>query len=107
MSDATWNDWLASRVYFLANWAKEPMKDARKIAAAEMKLIRPKKVKTRALFKNPITGTWTRRVDKSGKFMELEADPKPFKGVRRSKSTEVMERTTERYSDLMKRLAKR
>ena len=63
-------------------------------------------VKGRSQIKNTLTGTWTRRDDKSGKFMDVKADPKPFKGVRRSKSTEVMERTTERFSDLMKRLAK-
>ncbi len=64
-------------------------------------------VKGRSQIKNPLSGTWTKRDDKTGKFMDVKADPKPFKGVRRSKSTEVMERTTERFSDLMKRLAKR
>jgi hypothetical protein len=37
--------------------------------------------------KNPITGTWTKRDDKSGKFMDVKADPKPFKGVRRERRT--------------------
>ncbi len=42
-------------------------------------------VKTRSQIKNPITGTWTKRDDKSGKFMDVKADPKPFKGVRKKK----------------------
>ena len=32
-------------------------------------------VKTRSQVKNPITGTWTKRDDKSGKFMDVKADP--------------------------------
>ena len=36
-------------------------------------------VKTRSQIKNPITGTWTKRDDKSGKFVDVKADPKPFK----------------------------
>jgi hypothetical protein len=42
-------------------------------------------VKARSQIKNPITGTWTKRDDKSGKFMDVKADPKPFKGVRKEK----------------------
>jgi hypothetical protein len=42
-------------------------------------------VKTRSQVKNPITGTWTKRDDSSGKFMDVKADPKPFKGVRKTK----------------------
>lgn len=61
-------------------------------------------VKGRSQSKSPLTGTWTRRDDKTGKFTDVKA---ASKGVRKSKSTEVMERTTERFSDLMKRLAKR
>jgi hypothetical protein len=41
-------------------------------------------IKTRSI-KNPITGTWTKRDDKSGKFMDVKADAKPFKGVRKEK----------------------
>jgi hypothetical protein len=41
-------------------------------------------VRARSQLKNPITGTWTKRDDKSGKFMDVKADPKPFKGVRRA-----------------------
>lgn len=44
-----------------------------------------KKVKVRSVIKNPITGSWTKRDDKSGKFMDVKADPKPFKGVRKDK----------------------
>jgi hypothetical protein len=42
-------------------------------------------VKARSQIKNPVTGTWTKRDDKSGKFMDVKADPKPFKGVRKEK----------------------
>jgi hypothetical protein len=44
-------------------------------------------VKTRSQIKNPVTGTWTKRDDKSGKFMDVKADPKPFKGVRKARGT--------------------
>jgi hypothetical protein len=64
-------------------------------------------VKTRSQIKNPLTGTWTKRDEKSGKFMDVKADAKPFKGVRKSGSTRSMERTAERFSDAMKRLARR
>ena len=43
-------------------------------------------VKTRSQIKNPITGTWTKRDAGSGKFMDVKADPKPFKGVRKPKT---------------------
>jgi hypothetical protein len=42
-------------------------------------------VKARSQTKNVITGTWTKRDNKSGKFMDVKADPKPFKGVRKAK----------------------
>jgi hypothetical protein len=42
-------------------------------------------VKGRSQLKNPITGTWTKRDEKSGKFMDVKADPKPFKGVRKTR----------------------
>ena len=65
-------------------------------------------VKTRSQTPNPITGTWTKRDDESGKFMDVKADPKPFKGVRKSnKSARSMERSAGRFSEAMKRLAKR
>ena len=64
-------------------------------------------VKSRSQIKNPVTGTWTKRDDKTGKFMDVKSDLKPFKGVRKDKSTEVMERTVERFADAMKSLAKR
>lgn len=41
-------------------------------------------VKHRSQIKNPITGTWTKRDDTTGKFMDVKADPKPFKGVRKT-----------------------
>jgi hypothetical protein len=43
-------------------------------------------VKSRSQIKNPITGTWTKRDDKSGKFMDVKVDPKPFRGVRKEKA---------------------
>jgi hypothetical protein len=64
-------------------------------------------VKSRSQIKNPVTGTWTKRDDKTGKFMDVKSDLKPSKGVRKDKSTEVMERTVERFADAMKSLAKR
>jgi hypothetical protein len=42
-------------------------------------------VKTRSQIKNPLTGTWTKRDDKTGRFTDVKVDPKPFKGVRKSK----------------------
>ena len=42
-------------------------------------------VKKRSQIKNKLTGTWTKRDNKSGKFMDVKADPKPFKGVRKPK----------------------
>lgn len=42
-------------------------------------------VKRRSQIKNKLTGTWTKRDEKSGKFMDVKADPKPFKGVRKPK----------------------
>ena len=39
-------------------------------------------VKTRSQVK---TGKWTKRDDKSGKFMDQKADSKPFRGVRKEK----------------------
>ena len=42
-------------------------------------------VKTRSQTPNAITGTWSKRDNKSGKFMDVKADAKPFKGVRKPK----------------------
>ena len=42
-------------------------------------------VKSRSQIKNPLTGTWTKRDNKTGKFRDVKADPKPFKGVRKTK----------------------
>lgn len=42
-------------------------------------------VKERSQVKNPITGTWTKRDDATGKFMDVKANAKPFKGVRKEK----------------------
>ena len=42
-------------------------------------------VRQRSQFKNPATGTYTKRDTKTGRFMNNKADDKPFKGVRREK----------------------
>jgi hypothetical protein len=42
-------------------------------------------VKPRSQVHNTITGTWTKRDDKSGLFVDVKANPKPFKGVRKEK----------------------
>jgi hypothetical protein len=41
-------------------------------------------VKGRSQIPNELTGTWTKRDNKTGKFMDVKADPKPFKGVRKT-----------------------
>ena len=43
-------------------------------------------VKSRSQIKNVITGTWTKRDEKSGKFLDVKEDKKPFKGVRKKAS---------------------
>lgn len=42
-------------------------------------------VKSRTQFKNPATGTFTKRDAATGRFMDNKADAKPFKGVRKEK----------------------
>ena len=63
--------------------------------------------KGRSQIKNPLTGTWTKRDGRTGRFMDVEDDTKPFKGAKRDTSSRSMQRTADRYSDVMKRLAKR
>lgn len=41
-------------------------------------------VKARSQIENKLTGTWTKRDNKTGKFMDVKANPKPFKGVRKT-----------------------
>lgn len=43
-------------------------------------------VKSRSQIKNKLTGTWTKRDDKTGKFLDVKDDKKPFKGVRKKTS---------------------
>jgi hypothetical protein len=65
-------------------------------------------VKGRSQIKNPITGTWTKRDDKSGQFMDLKADAKPFKGVRKEGgSAKELRDSARRFSGALKRLADR
>lgn len=40
-------------------------------------------VKKRSQIKNKLTGTWTKRDDDTGKFLDVKDDAKPFKGVRK------------------------
>jgi hypothetical protein len=40
-------------------------------------------VKKRSQIPNKLTGTWTKRDDSTGKFMDVKEDSKPFKGVRK------------------------
>ena len=42
-------------------------------------------VKARSQALNTKTGKWTKRDDKSGKFLDQKADKKPFKGVRKER----------------------
>jgi hypothetical protein len=58
--------------------------------------IRRGAVKPRSQIKNEITGTWTKRDDKSGKFLDVKADPKPFNGVRKEKTVPVPEASVTR-----------
>lgn len=43
-------------------------------------------VRKRSQLENPITGTMTKRNKESGEFMDVKADDKKFKGVRKEKS---------------------
>ena len=54
--------------------------------------------------KNPITGTWTKRDDKSGKFLDVKTESKPFTGARNKK---IMRNSAKRFARAMKRLASR
>jgi hypothetical protein len=40
-------------------------------------------VRKRSQLPNKLTGTWTKRDDTTGKFMDVKEDSKPFKGVRK------------------------
>lgn len=40
-------------------------------------------VRRRSQIKNTLTGTWTKRDDTTGKFLDVKEDRKPFKGVRK------------------------
>ena len=42
-------------------------------------------VKTRSQVKNTKTGRWVKRDAESGKFLDVKADTKKFKGVRKEK----------------------
>lgn len=46
-------------------------------------------VRKRSQIKNELTGTWTKRNDTTGRFMDVKEDAKPFKGVRK-KGTKTM-----------------
>jgi hypothetical protein len=40
-------------------------------------------VRKRSQIRNKLTGTWTKRDDATGKFLDVKDDAKPFKGVRK------------------------
>jgi hypothetical protein len=40
-------------------------------------------VKARSQSKKAVIGTWGKRDNKTGKFMDAKVDPKPFKGIRK------------------------
>lgn len=42
-------------------------------------------VRSRSQIENPLTKTWTKRNTSTGRFMDVKADSKPFKGVRKEK----------------------
>ncbi len=42
-------------------------------------------VKDRSQTHNPVTDQWVKRNTTTGKFMDVKADGKPFKGVRKEK----------------------
>jgi hypothetical protein len=73
MVTSTWNDWFDSRVYFLTNWAHEPIEEARRIAQNEMTFLGGP-----ILYRPKIA-------DRFGKFMDVNTDAKPFKGARKAK----------------------
>lgn len=55
-----------------------------------------------------VIGTWTKREDKTGEFVKVEVNPRPFKGVRKRKSsTKALEEIVKRLAPAMKRLADR
>lgn len=43
-------------------------------------------VKKRSQVKSPLTGNWTKRNTKTGKFMDQKEDGTPFVGVRKEKA---------------------
>jgi predicted RNase H-like HicB family nuclease len=75
-----------TRSSFLASAAMEKIASAGgRAVAVRSKTTSGGAAKTRSQVKSALTGTWTMRNDKSGKFMDVKADPKPFKGVRKTK----------------------
>ncbi len=42
-------------------------------------------VRKRSQLENPVTQNWQKRNADTGKFMDVKADKRPFKGVRREK----------------------
>jgi hypothetical protein len=42
-------------------------------------------VRDRSQVFNPVTGKWTQRDAKTGEFMDVKEDGKPFKGVRKER----------------------
>jgi len=64
-------------------------------------------VRKRSQIKNKLTGTWTKRDDKSGKFMDVKADAKPFKGVRKKAAKAAAAKKPAAKKALAKKAVKR
>lgn len=55
-------------------------------------------VKKRSQIKNKLTGTWTKRDDTTGKFLDVKDDKKPFKGVRKKGQKTMAKKATKKVT---------
>jgi hypothetical protein len=62
-------------------------------------------VRKRSQIKNELTGTWTKRDEKSGKFLDVKADKKPFKGVRKKVKPMAAKKTAARKKTATKKVS--
>ncbi len=63
-------------------------------------------VKKRSQIRNKLTGTWTKRDDATGKFLDVKDDAKPFKGVRK-KGSKTMAKKVAAKKKTVKKAAKK
>jgi response regulator of citrate/malate metabolism len=63
-------------------------------------------VKKRSQIRNKLTGTWTKRDDTTGKFLDVKDDAKPFKGVRK-KGLKTMAKKVAAKKKTVKKAAKK